>query len=418
MFIAAMTKMSLKCLRLMKEAALPGPAIPLAPLSLDRLRSHGHLTAILLSNLSQQAAVNKQRSLPYQAIVLMSSSSMIVFLICLGLSAHAQDFKSLTYSAKLPVPTNFVKNGFAVQLPMKCAQDGTIFVRFAQAGSEPAVTLIQAEGKVASNIRLSAIPEFSQNDFYDFAPGNGYVFVLSGQGKPHVPSSYYISRFKTDGTYVASVKIDTGFRPDFEPVHIAAFSSGDLLLSGMVKGHDSPTVPFVGIFTSSGEFRREVVLKDDVTDKDAKERAPNADFTAEEQVRNLLEVSYLQTADDGNAYLMRHTPSGPVFVISPGGSARRVRLSPPAQDASLQWIMASGGLIATQYRSAASDGAAHKTHYLLVVDELTNKTRETVRYSQDYETNGGGLACYQNGSFTFLAGAPGGGLQLVRAGPQ
>ena len=345
-------------------------------------------------------------------------SNTAILLACLGITAHAQEFRPVTYTTKVPVSTNLAKNGFAVRLPIKCDQDGTIFVRFAQAGPEPVLTVIQAEGKVASNIRLSAVPEFSQNDFYDFAPGNGYVFVLSGQGRPHVPASYYISRFKSDGTYISSVKIDTGFRPDFEPRHIAAFSSGDFLLAGMVKGHDTPVLPFTAIFTSGGEFRREVVMKDDVTNKDAKAKIPNTDFTPEQQVRNLLDVSYLQTADDGNAYLMRHTPNGPVFVISPGGSVRRVRLNPPVEDAAIQWIMVSAGLIAAQYRSAATDGAGHKTHYLVIVDGSTNKVRETVRYFHDYETNGGGLACYQSGNFTFLAGAPDGGLRLVGAASQ
>ena len=43
------------------------------------------------------------------------------------------------------------------------------------------------------------------------------------------------------------------------------------------------------------------------------------------------------------------------------------------------------------------------------------RIRETIRYKHDYQTNGGGLACFKHGTFTFMAGAPDNKLQLVRA---
>lgn len=144
------------------------------------------------------------------------------------------------------------------------------------------------------------------------------------------------------------------------------------------------------------------MLEDDVTKKDAKQKPTDPSFSDADRVRNLIDVSYLQTADDGNAYLMRNTPRGPVFVVAPGGSVRRLALVPPVANADLQWIMASRGSIAAQYQ--LHDPIQRKTHYLAVVDVATGKTRETIRYTHDYQTNGGGLACYQHGAFTFTAG--------------
>ena len=337
-------------------------------------------------------------------------------MLCLALgslAADAQGFRSLTYIDNVSVPTERVKGSLAVQLPMKCGPDGLIYVRFAEAGLESAVSLISEDGKMVSNIRLSQIPEFSENDFFDFAPASGQVFVLSGKGRPRVPTTYYVSRFKIDGTYVSSAVVDIGFRPDFEPRGIAAFPSGNLLITGMAKGHDVPFVPFTAIFTDGGQFLRQVVLNEDVTEKDAKQNPSDESFSPAQQVRNLLEVTFLQTADDGNVDLMRNTPRGPVFVVSPGGSVRRVQLTPPVQAADLEWIAASGGSIAAQYRSTNS--AERKTHYLVVLDTWTNKARETVRYVHDLEKNGGGMACYRNGTYTFIAGGPKGGVQLVRA---
>lgn len=344
----------------------------------------------------------------------MQFSKGLVILLALAISsAHAQGFRNLTYFENVPIPTDTAKSGFAVQLPMKCGPDGLIYVRFASANSESAVTLIGENGKIVSTIRLSEIPEFSANDLYDFAPASGQVLVLSGRAKPQGPTTYHVSRFKSDGTYVSTAILDIGFRPDFEPRSIAAFPSGNVLIAGMAKGHEVPFVPFTAIFTEEGQFVREVVFKDDVTDKDAKQKPSDANFSPAQQARNLLEVTFLQTSEDGNVYLMRHTPRGPVFVVSPGGSVRRMLLTPPVQGADLESIMAASGSIAAQYRSP--EGAERKTHYLVVIDTSTTKTRETVRYVHEYQKNGGGMACYRNGTYTFIAGAPNGGLQLVRA---
>ena len=96
---------------------------------------------------------------------------------CASVAVQAQDFKSLVFLEKVPVAHSQVNGSFAVQLPMKCGPDGGIYVRFAGAGSEPAITSIRQDGKIAAIIRLSEIPEFSSNDLYDFATGNGEVLV-------------------------------------------------------------------------------------------------------------------------------------------------------------------------------------------------------------------------------------------------
>lgn len=340
----------------------------------------------------------------------------MIFLALVSLATHAQAFKSLTYIDKVPVPHNEVNGSFAIRLPTKCGPDGTIYVRFAGMDREPALNLIRQDGKLASSIRLNEVHELWENHLDDFAPGDGEVFVLSKRGKRHAPTTYYISRFKIDGTYVSSAKLDTDFRPDFEPKQIAAFPSGELLIAGMAKGHDVPFVPFTAIFGANGEFQREVGLKSDVNEKHAKGEPSNAGLSPAEQMQYLLDVTYLQTADDGNIYLMRHTPSGPVFVVSPGGSVRKVALVPPIEGAVLQWIMSSQGSIAAHYISV--DAKKGKTHYLTIVDAWTGKSRETIQYKHDYQTNGSGMVCYRNGAFTFLAGTSDNKVQLVRAIPQ
>jgi hypothetical protein len=77
-------------------------------------------------------------------------------------------------------------------------------------------------------------------------------------------------------------------------------------------------------------------------------------------------------------------------------------LNPPVEGADIQWTIAGGGSIVAQYR--LDKGGPPKTHYLTVADVGTSKNRTTIRYVQDYEKNGSGVACYRNGVFTFIAG--------------
>jgi len=195
--------------------------------------------------------------------------------------------------------------------------------------------------------------------------------------------------------------------------HIAVFGTGDLLVAGIAKGHDVPFVPLTAIFGSDGEFRRQIILSGDVSDKDAKEKQADAKLSEAQRMRDLLDVTFLQKADDGNVYVMRHTPKGPVFVISPGGEVQRVTLRPPTRSADIQWIMASGGSIAAQYLS--QDPAERKMHYISVIDVRTNKLRDRIRYSHEFQTDGGGMVCYQHDIFTFIAGTSENKLQLVKA---
>jgi hypothetical protein len=104
------------------------------------------------------------------------------FLSSLTKVTIGQSFKSLTVVDKVPVNYEQVGGSFAVQLPMKFGPDGVIYVRFAGAASESSLTLIRENGGIASNIRLSEIPEFTENDFYDFAPGDGPVLFRVVRG--------------------------------------------------------------------------------------------------------------------------------------------------------------------------------------------------------------------------------------------
>lgn len=347
---------------------------------------------------------------PSAFLLLLFSSPVVV----------AQSLKKLDVieRSRVSIPEQY--RSHAVQLPLKCGADGDIYVRFAGADVEPALTIISKDGTHVSRITLSKVPDFPAAGFVDFAPADNDVFLLAGKQEGpdrYAPPIYYLVQFKEDGSYESSVKLDTSFRPDFEPRQIAAFHGAqEFLVAGFSKGHTTPIAPFAAIFGADGQLQRELIFEKDLGQEDVERAsaASNQSFTLEQGTMSLLDVTFLQAADDGNVYVMRHTQRGPVFVVSPGGVARRVSLNPPDGRAEIKWIMASGGSIATEYYLPAS-GPDPKVHFITITDVSSKSPQSTIRYTFDPHTTGHGMVCYQRGLITFLAETPEGVLQLVRA---
>lgn len=344
--------------------------------------------------------------------------SACLLLLCSSRVVVAQSFKKLDIVEKFSVLMPEEQRSHAVQLPLKCGTDGDIYVRFAGSDVEPALTIISNDGARVSRISLSRLPDFPAGSFVDFAPADDAVFLLAGKQEGpdrYALPTYYVARFKKDGSYESSVKLDTSFSPDFEPRQIAAFRGAqEFLVAGFSRGHTTPIAPFSAIFGADGQLQKELTFEKDITQEDVERATKTSDqsFTLEQATKNLLDVSFLQSADDGNVYLMRHTPQGPVFVVSPGGAARRVPLIPPDSNAELKWIMANGGSIATEY---SLPGPVPKVHFITTTDVTSKRVQATIRYTFDPHTTGHGMVCYQRGVITFLAETPEGVLQLVRA---
>jgi len=268
----------------------------------------------------------------------MVDRTLLVYLVLLTSSVPlvlAQQPKNLGIQETVTLSIPERRGGFAVQLPIKCSPNGEIYVRFTYADSEPELTRISEDGRHISLLRLNRVPEFSDAGIYDFAPGDdGEMFFLTGHGAPHIPTTYYVAHFRRDGAYDSSLRLDTTFRRDFEPMQLAAFSTGEFFVAGFAKGHSNALEPFTAMFTAGGQFQRELVLPGDVGKKEITiaDASPGQSLTEEEGLRGLLEISHLQLADDGNVYLMRNTPQGPVFAISAGGMVQRIPLDLPPEN--------------------------------------------------------------------------------------
>jgi hypothetical protein len=112
-----------------------------------------------------------------------------------------------------------------------------------------------------------------------------------------------------------------GLRFEFMPGPLAVFPTGDLLISGLRwRGMDAPRSPFTGIFSPDGTLVKEVKLEDD----DAlREMAANGDSRVNSAGNRwgnrAISFSQMETAPDGNIYLMRWTSPAIFYAISPAG---------------------------------------------------------------------------------------------------
>jgi hypothetical protein len=226
-------------------------------------------------------------------------------------------------------------------IPAKCDLAGNAWVRIAgdKVGAGP-ILRISPDGKTLVKYTLDAIPPEVAADarIRSFAPGAGdeLVVLLEKQGEE---TQHYLVRYGSDGEFRSSSRLDAPLRPSF----LGTFPSGDLLIGGDELPPDPKTLPagtpispnlkgFVGIFNNRGLLLRRIALKGDLKPKDQKAKNPAGDpyFKQDIEYRTAIVLSSAETGEDGNVYLMRNTPTGPVYVISPSGTVyKSISLIPP-----------------------------------------------------------------------------------------
>ncbi len=283
---------------------------------------------------------------------------------------------------------------FMVQIPVKCDTKGNVYFRMhhnTDFFSQP-ITKISREGKSAKPFSIRSAPEFEKGATYDWAVGpTGDVFLLGAKtiGERH------IVKFNRDGEYESVFLLE----PYLEPRHIAAFASGELLVSGSALSPDGKRTGklLLALYDRRGKFVREISLPRDGEIPGE----PTGEPTGEpiEGAGHTFSHSTAVAADDGNIYLMRSTTTPVVYVLSPAGTVlRRLVIPPPAQDLRVSTMKVAGGRIAIQFLQVDSEGHTEK-HIFLMVDAVTGE--KFANYVSTPET-GGAWACYTPEGFTFL----------------
>jgi hypothetical protein len=222
-----------------------------------------------------------------------------------------------TITAPAEVATGFLS-------PLKCDSDGNLYFR---KDHIDAVHKLNTKGEQVALFEAGASTDKKIDGVASFAvTGDGSLYQLVN---PH-EFDRYVFVYKSDGTFKSSVKLNPGFV--WFPHALAVFPSGQLLIAGSEYDRDRVAAmwPFTGIFGQDGDLLKEIKLEDDGTlhnmaaSGDARVSLPQYP-----RVNRAVDLSQVEMAADGNAYLMRWTNPAIIYAISPGGEVvRRLKVDP------------------------------------------------------------------------------------------
>ncbi len=330
----------------------------------------------------------------------------LAILLHCGIGLRAQ-VMPLRFSKVTKLPGQHVP---AIIAPMKCGPDGHIFVRFADDPQASSISVISPDEEAALSVSASVVSDVRDGHVEDFAPGpNGETYLLLSREPTPGQEEEYIAKFDDTGTYVSATKLSI----DFHARRLAIFAgTQEFVITGYrLKGEALPNVPVLsvtGLFDSAGQLIRYVALPRDIQDSVKVKHFHEGGHSITQHA--VIDMSSLQASNDGNIYLMRATPAGPVYSISPGGAVHRIILIPPGEQADLLSIKVDGGRLVAEYNRYG--GNNQRWHVLELFDLHGHLLRQTEIAP---EKVGFGLACYRNSSFSFLLTNQDGNLRLAEA---
>ena len=293
----------------------------------------------------------------------------------------------------------------------KCDADGNAYLVRYEPPLSNTVLRLGADGKTIVRFSLGGVADMEKSQLVDFAVGpQNQVFELTAHpGKEPGTTEAEIARFDNDGKARGTIRLDV---TDVVPRQLAILPSGFLFVAGYrYKKSDTTTqrVGFVGIFNERGQLVSSVPLPETHAAADKRPSGPN--LTESEE---LLDISVAQPGPDGNIYLARLTPRGPVFAVSPSGEPVAAHsLIPPQENMDLLDVKVSGGRLAAVYQGKEDQNGTAPV-WIRVTDISTDEVIADY-FHADYRI-GVSLACYDPEIFTFVSSEEG-RLQIVRAAP-
>ena len=284
--------------------------------------------------------------------------------------------------------------------PLKCDADGNLYLK-TETDGPTGFRKINLKAKKTILFQASSAPsDLGKLDLSTYfsvaADGDVYQLVY-----PH-QITRYVFVYKSDGSYKSNIKLDPGF--SWSTAQLAVFSSGDLLVTGTEYDRDpeSPKIPFTGVFASDGRLLKEVSLKDDQVIHDlaaaGDRRVTSPEYAAGNRAVDLGEV---ESAEDGNVYLMRRISPAIVYAISPGGAVVRRFVVDPGEKSLVPTSMhIAGRRIALQFFEPQT------SRQIIKVVDLEGHALATYgeAMADGYPALGLALACYSVNPerFTFL----------------
>jgi len=345
-----------------------------------------------------------------------------VALILLGqltFAAWAQEAAILHATESVDVPNQPAE--FIIS-PIRCDQDQNILTRSPNSDGLDGGLIVKISRDGQKRIPFdSMLASLKKSRVIDFFPAQGGGLFVLVSGEKDTEQRYYILRFDADGSYQSKYLVPSPFRIQ----RIAAFPSGDFLVLGRKLPQPGSQTsmnsdPLVGIFDIGRQAVREVRIKGDIGPRTARGNestrgAESGNSNADREYESALTMSSVMLGGDGNIYLTRRSPKGPVFAISAGGRvSHTIHLVPP-QGAVLHSVQVGSRELAAEYREFSSDGTTVLATILELIDLHTGKVNAHFRAPLSF----GSFACYQDGrEFTFLLAGESGRLKIIRAVPE
>jgi hypothetical protein len=291
--------------------------------------------------------------------------------------------------------------GALMGLP-SCDEDGNIYVRpyvsqskAARSSFESPVQRIKPDGNLGEVFKNSTLEgEKLAATEIDLNAEGGVYQVGWTQDKDH---DVYVTSFAKDGSVKARTKLETEF---FQPHHLAVFKSGEFLLSG-TKGKDQHT-PYTAVFSPDGKLLEEVVEPED-KEIESKAKSGEKGYVLKESPNFFGNIAVTLggavSGADGNVYLGRATSPALIYVVSPSGEVvRKLRIDAGRSGYVVGSIRPFKGGLAIAFGPP--------------LGRITSTIIKIVTYSGDpvaaYELTENpltphSLACYAEGSFTFVS---------------
>jgi hypothetical protein len=301
--------------------------------------------------------------------------------------------------------------------PLRCDADGNFYLQ--TDATNPAIRKINARGERVAVFRPAENPDLKIDAVASFAlapDGRLYELVF-----PH-EIKRYVFIYKPDGTFKEAIKLEPGF--SWTTHALAVFPNGQILVAGSEYDRDpmAASWPFTGIFAADGRLLKEIKLDDDDALRDmAASGDPRVISPTVPNANHAVSFTQMETAADGNIYLMRWTNPAIVYALSAGGEVvRRMTIDPGSDGYRPTEIHVWQNRIAVLFFDDQT-----KDRLMKIVDLQGHEiaTYDEVRDNNGKSVNGMlglGFACYTENPtrFVFLGSSDENRLQLWTAEPR
>jgi len=336
------------------------------------------------------------------------------------------DLPAYTLQFRESKPTGGFVSWPLIQLPVRCASDGTSFFNVIDFPSSPdqpldpfKSTVYSVSSKGAQSFSIENLPDLDRAQFLAVdADDSKVVLLVTGKRKDkdrvadstsgtkemssakYFSGDSYIAIFDRNGSYRKSVEVGVQYGPH----DIALLSSGEFV----VFGYDQvKSAVRVSLLDSDGGFLRDISYSDDLINLPAFKEAETADDLVRAVAGSGIGSWRLAHAR-GKVLLYQPGSKAPVFEIGPNGARREVPLSLPKGYRLDQFLSSSDRWIALLQEddsskpaksSARDSGDSSNKVALFELNPSDGSSRYRINLGSEIPFNPYSIACEQEGRF-------------------